>query len=515
MIFPLGLGGKPRLFPFVTVALVVLNVLVFALDPKYFERYAQEVTQLLNLHPVSEAEFQRALPEFCREEPLAVRGLGQRCQTLHDELKDVKPPYSVEGFRRNAPVAKTFRGESKGIASYFFLRYIVQHRLEKGGAAQTGFRREYQELLRRNHFYSRYAKGFLASTRAQFSHAGVMHLIFNMLFLLIFGVYVESRLARAYYLMLFAAGGLVGFGVALLVDLRGTEILMGNSASVSAVMGAYLVLFWRHPMRCLYWLLPPLSFRMPTFWVLVFGYVGMDLVGTLAGESHVAHGAHVGGWTIGILAAFLWRRLDPLPYPYIYQHEGELSARLAAAPPGFESLDESRLLLSRNEDNLIARKKLVEAALFLRSVRGLDEERFDALLQQEAPSLFTALRRQGKEASLLRLLSRFPAGIPMAPLLAELKTETLKELAERALQAQEARTFFRLTNLLMNRLESRTRRSQLRQQLEVYFEREPASAKWREESLLLSEFFRDNELSPECALLLAHMIRLQEGARTS
>src|SRR5665647_1335105 len=80
---------------------------------------------------------------------------------------------------------------------------------------------------------------------SMFIHGGWLHLIFNMLYLWIFGNNVEDALGRARFLGFYLACGLVATATQVLTDPGSTAPMIGASGAVAGVLGAYLVLYPR------------------------------------------------------------------------------------------------------------------------------------------------------------------------------------------------------------------------------------------------------------------------------
>lgn len=140
-------------------------------------------------------------------------------------------------------------------------------------------------------------------------HANWTHLLGNMLFLLVFGLPAERALGGWRLLLLFIAGGaLANFAAALSLD-RPDRVIIGASGAVSALIGAYVVLF---PHARLGVVLPLglwLQFvRMPAS-ALITLWVVLQLLFTWAGPSFgaVAWWAHLSGFAFGLVAALLLR----------------------------------------------------------------------------------------------------------------------------------------------------------------------------------------------------------------
>ncbi len=137
-----------------------------------------------------------------------------------------------------------------------------------------------------------------------FAHGGVLHLAGNLWFLWLFGNGVNARLGHPGYVALYAGAAVVG-GLAWLVFSAGTG-MVGASAAIMGVAGAFLVLYPQNSIRAI-WLgwRGCLTEEVRGFW-LVFLYVAFDVLAlVLDSSSQVAHVAHVGGFLAGAGAALL------------------------------------------------------------------------------------------------------------------------------------------------------------------------------------------------------------------
>lgn len=144
-----------------------------------------------------------------------------------------------------------------------------------------------------------------------FIHGGWLHLLGNLWFLHIFGDNVEDRLGRFRFLVLFFSGGLIA-GLAQIVTSPGDPTpMVGASGAISAVIGAYLVLYPRAriltllPIFVLFYLVRIPAFIFIGLWFglqLLYGYTSL-LAQSQGGG--VAWWAHVGGFGAGLILAFL------------------------------------------------------------------------------------------------------------------------------------------------------------------------------------------------------------------
>ncbi len=77
-----------------------------------------------------------------------------------------------------------------------------------------------------------------------FLHGGFGHLLGNMVFLWLVGCVLEMGCGRAVYLVIYFVGGLGAVGLFFVLNLHSIHPLVGASGAVSAVIGAYLMLYW-------------------------------------------------------------------------------------------------------------------------------------------------------------------------------------------------------------------------------------------------------------------------------
>jgi membrane associated rhomboid family serine protease len=152
---------------------------------------------------------------------------------------------------------------------------------------------------------------FLPLVTSMFLHAGIAHLVGNMLFLWIFGDNIEDFFGHFTYLFFYLVCG-VGSGlVHVLVNFSSPLPALGASGAISGVMGAYLVLYPGSRILTLVFvfLVPiPAVFILGYWFVLQFisGVTSLEAVGPMTGG--VAWWAHIGGFVLGVVLARLKRR---------------------------------------------------------------------------------------------------------------------------------------------------------------------------------------------------------------
>lgn len=141
----------------------------------------------------------------------------------------------------------------------------------------------------------------------QFLHGGWVHVIFNMLFLWVFGDNIEDAMGHARFLLFFLVCGAMGALVHGLIDTTSPIPVIGASGSISGVLGAYLMLYPRARLLVLLFVFIPL--RLPA--VMVIGtFFAQDLLWA-ATNSPAALGtavwAHIGGFVTGAVLVIFMR----------------------------------------------------------------------------------------------------------------------------------------------------------------------------------------------------------------
>ncbi|MFZ8790880.1 MAG: rhomboid family intramembrane serine protease [Thermosphaera aggregans] len=145
---------------------------------------------------------------------------------------------------------------------------------------------------------------------SMFIHADLFHIVFNMLFLYLFGRSVEAVTGSLRFLLLYLAGGLgaVLFHVAL-IPIGGYEALVipavGASGAISAVLGAFFILFPHTRVSlCMFFFFLPICLPLPSSIYLLIWFAEQVVYGYL-NLGGVAYFAHAGGFVAGMAATWL------------------------------------------------------------------------------------------------------------------------------------------------------------------------------------------------------------------
>ena len=154
---------------------------------------------------------------------------------------------------------------------------------------------------------------------SMFLHAGWLHLLGNMLFLIVYGNNIEDRFRKLPYLLFYLLCGYVAaYGFAF-ANHSSVEPLIGASGAIAGVLGAYLVIYPRAKV----WSLVPFLFFIPVripAWLVLGGWFILQWVYSAgyaaSGAGSVAYLAHVFGFLAGVVIGLFVRAASPPPqYP--------------------------------------------------------------------------------------------------------------------------------------------------------------------------------------------------------
>ena len=139
-----------------------------------------------------------------------------------------------------------------------------------------------------------------------FLHGSMEHVTSNMIFFWIFGALLVELIGWRWMLFIFALTAIAGSLVHSLLNIESYSTLLGASGAVMGFEGAYLGLAsrWHLPDPHIWPMSRPVSPGRLAL-VGVFG-VMIDYFSLMSGsEDHIAYGAHIGGFTMGLLIGAL------------------------------------------------------------------------------------------------------------------------------------------------------------------------------------------------------------------
>lgn len=295
LVLPLHRPLNRANLPFVTLALVVVNVFVF-----------------LFLQSGDGAALERATDYY------AEAGLAKVELPLYRDWRRTHPQPRLDEIVPHLDGLPAQQLAQLLQADGDFLRALRGDELigpqDPQHAEWKQHRNEFERLWQRQ-FDERFALHYsefdpLRLFSWMFLHNGFGHLLGNMLFLVVLGLLVEGGLGAGLFLALYLLAG-VGSGLASLAyrwgDVGG---IVGASGAIAGLMGAYCVLWGTRKVRVFWWAIVAFGYsRITALWLLPF-WLGWELLNLMTnGNAGVGFDAHAGGIVSGALLALGVRTL--------------------------------------------------------------------------------------------------------------------------------------------------------------------------------------------------------------
>jgi membrane associated rhomboid family serine protease len=358
LILPLGLGGKVPKFPYVSFCLAVVSIflsILFFPDVKAIETssYSKKL-QDSRLKIIEDYCPNFGLPSGqCEIVKGLVHNKGKKAKNKNGE---VRTEDFLSAIKYIEWVSKQLNHPTDG---EFIASEPYRNFQQVQGDMESWFDGNFPNFLSARHLQAR------ALLLAQFIHAGWFHLIGNFFVFFAFAVFLEQRIDVMSFLAIYFLGGTLGLVAQLEVFADHNMLfLLGASANISAVMGAFYVFFFKRKMRFLgtlvFWnkiFVAPVSLMVPVL------YLAADVTGLLGGVSNVAHGAHLIGFLAGALIGYGLLKIDPMEPAYLYSTEYDLHKKMQkeiSLPAKVKVADQ---ILAYNSDNVLVMNEVIKAIL--------------------------------------------------------------------------------------------------------------------------------------------------------
>jgi membrane associated rhomboid family serine protease len=143
---------------------------------------------------------------------------------------------------------------------------------------------------------------------SMFLHAGWLHVLFNMLYLWVFGVAIEDGLGHLWFLVFYLVCGVAATLAQWAIAPASMIPVVGASGAIAGLLGAYLVLFPRTDVTVVVPLFVVFEVATVPAWIVVGLFFVVQLAEALVTLGQPAAGgvaffAHVGGFLAGFLMA--------------------------------------------------------------------------------------------------------------------------------------------------------------------------------------------------------------------
>jgi membrane associated rhomboid family serine protease len=233
--------------------------------------------------------------------------------------------------------------------------------------------------------------GWPAAMAAGFLHFGWFHLLGNLLYLLLFGWYLEDRMGTIAFSLMFLGASLSGNLAQGWYNINVLEVdvgIVGASGSVSGILGAFLIRLYISRVKIAYWVFMPLQayvragrVEVPIIFALALWValqLGRGLVQYGGASANVAYMTHIVGFLVGIGYTLLsggWREARGeahrvrarryLQKGEFYGAQDELSRFIAFQPDAGEAYAELARVQILTGDEIGARANYLKACEIL------------------------------------------------------------------------------------------------------------------------------------------------------
>ncbi|MFZ6022330.1 MAG: rhomboid family intramembrane serine protease [Patescibacteria group bacterium] len=164
---------------------------------------------------------------------------------------------------------------------------------------------------------------------AAFLHGGISHILFNMLFLWVFGDNVEESLGTIRFILFYLGASIAAALLQYIIEPSSAIPMIGASGAIAGILGYYLVVFPRHTIQTLLFFAGGIFVRdLPAqiflaYWAITQFFSGFGSLVT-AQDGGTAWFAHIGGLLFGVIIGLLMKQWQtsrnysyvspPLPY---------------------------------------------------------------------------------------------------------------------------------------------------------------------------------------------------------
>jgi len=158
--------------------------------------------------------------------------------------------------------------------------------------------------------------GFLTLFTSMFLHGSILHIAFNMLFLVVFGPALEASFGSLRFLAFYLLCGIAGNAAQVLAGPGSHIPEIGASGAIAGVLGGYILRYPTNtiqaivPIGCLPLILPVPAVLVIGIWAAVQFIHGFGAIAPAAGAERggIAYFAHIGGFLSGIFLSGVFRR---------------------------------------------------------------------------------------------------------------------------------------------------------------------------------------------------------------
>ena len=291
MIIPIAHEDqRGRRWPYVTIAIIALNVVVFLFTNTQMEAEQHQAAEV-QIHIVA---LSARYPDL----------------QLPPEATDM-----VESFKReHARFYGILLSPNRAPIDSWDLQLLsgnwtdIQLR-DQMATLTTQLDQIHRDSLAWNYAFHPYHPTAISYISANFLHGGWLHLTFNMWFLWLAGTVLEDAWGRVVYPIFYLVCGMLALAFHAGVFRGSFMPVVGASGAIAGLMGGFLARFPKTKIKLAWlFLFRIYKFSVPAYIILPLWLVIQVFWGAMSGaEGGVAYWAHVGGFAFGGMIAVLLR----------------------------------------------------------------------------------------------------------------------------------------------------------------------------------------------------------------
>ncbi|RXR05174.1 rhomboid family intramembrane serine protease [Pseudoxanthomonas composti] len=287
LILPLHKPLNRANFPVATMLLVLANVVVFF---GFQLRDARALGQAMQVY---------------RNQDLA----RLEVPAYERHLLQTRQAGALSNFRQVPEQQRAAYVAMHGLTDVAFLRALQSGRLfdtpdtlPRWQQARAPYQARLEQVFTYRHILRSSEWSLHRMLSSAFLHADFMHLLGNMLFLTAIGLLLEGAIGPWRFAGVYLLGALGSSAVSLWWRAGEAGGGLGASGAIAAMMGAFCVVWGRHPVRFFYWIGVVFDYvRAPAIWLLPV-WLGWEVWNLLTNTgAGIGFDAHAGGLVTGAL----------------------------------------------------------------------------------------------------------------------------------------------------------------------------------------------------------------------
>lgn len=283
---------RGRRWPYVTIVIIALNLLIFVFTIMPMERESVEIAQaalrvlLFNARfpdLTMSADAAHLISYLKRQQPKQYEEFASQAQQAIAALKDTELGADMKPDEAQAEMDKL----------------CAAYESARDGTIMWDFA------------FHPYHPKIWSYITSQFLHAGWLHIIFNMWFFWLAGTILEDAWGRVVYPIFYLICGIFAAMCHAMIFPGSMVSVVGASGAIAGLMGAFLARFPKTKIKMMwiwFWGFAGYKFYVPAYIVLPLWLAIQLAWGMMApNEGGVAYWAHVGGFAFGMVGAVLLR----------------------------------------------------------------------------------------------------------------------------------------------------------------------------------------------------------------